>query len=69
MLKSKSTEKSAKIFRNVEEYMEKIYKAMKSAGSWNLALGIILIVAGCVTGIMLIVSGAKLLRKKKDLLF
>ena len=50
-------------------YMEKVYKAMKSAGSWNLALGIILIVAGCVTGIMLIVSGAKLLKKKKDLLF
>ena len=49
--------------------MEKVYKAMKSAGSWNLALGIILIVAGCVTGIMLIVSGAKLLKKKKDLLF
>ena len=49
--------------------MEKVYKAMKSAGSWNLALGITLIVAGCVTGIMLIVSGAKLLRKKKDLLF
>lgn len=49
--------------------MEKVYKAMKSAGSWNLALGITLIVAGCVTGIMLIVSGAKLLKKKKDLLF
>ena len=46
--------------------MEKVYKAMKSAGSWNLALGITLIVAGCVTGIMLIVSGAKLLKKKKD---
>ena len=49
--------------------MEDVYKAMKSAGSWNLALGITLIVAGCVTGIMLIVSGAKLLKKKKDLLF
>ena len=49
--------------------MEKVYKAMKSAGSWNLTPGIILIVAGCVTGIMLIVSGAKLLKKKRDLLF
>ena len=49
--------------------MEKVYKAMKSAGSWNLTLGIILIVAGCVTGIMLIVSGSKLLKKKRDLLF
>lgn len=49
--------------------MEKIYKTMKSVGVWNLVLGILLMVAGLVTGVFLIVNGAKLLKKKSDLLF
>lgn len=49
--------------------MEKIYKTMKSVGVWNLVLGIILIVAGVLTGVFLIVNGSKLLKKKSDLLF
>jgi hypothetical protein len=32
-------------------------------------LGILLIVAGIVSGILLILNGAKLLKKKSDLLF
>jgi hypothetical protein len=49
--------------------MEKIYHTMKSVGVWNLVLGILLIVAGIVSGILLILNGAKLLKKKSDLLF
>lgn len=49
--------------------MEKIYNTMKSVGVWNLVLGILLIVAGIVSGILLILNGAKLLKKKSDLLF
>lgn len=49
--------------------MEKIYKTMKSVGVWNLVLGILLIVAGIVSGILLIFNGAMLLKKKSDLLF
>ncbi|HHT89066.1 MAG TPA: hypothetical protein GX002_08650 [Clostridiales bacterium] len=49
--------------------MEKIYNTMKSVGVWNLVLGILFILSGLVTGIFLIVNGAKLLRKKSDLLF
>ncbi len=49
--------------------MEKIYKTMKSVGVWNLVMGILLIVAGVVSGILLILNGAKLLKKKSDLLF
>ncbi len=49
--------------------MEKIYNTMKSVGVWNLVLGILLIVAGIVSGVLLILNGTKLLKKKSDLLF
>jgi len=49
--------------------MEKIYKTMKSVGVWNLVMGILLIVAGISAGIFMILNGAKLLKKKSDLLF
>ncbi|MDF2941733.1 MAG: putative rane protein [Herbinix sp.] len=49
--------------------MEKIYNTMKSVGVWNLVMGILLIVAGVVSGILLILNGAKLLKKKSELLF
>jgi hypothetical protein len=49
--------------------MEKIYHTMKSVGVWNLVMGILLIVAGIVSGTLLILNGAKLLKKKSDLLF
>jgi len=49
--------------------MEKIYNTMKSVGVWNLVTGILLIVAGITSGIFLIVNGARLLKKKSDLLF
>jgi hypothetical protein len=49
--------------------MEKIYHTMKSVGVWNLVMGILLIVAGMVSGVFLIVNGARLLKKKSDLLF
>ncbi len=49
--------------------MEKIYNTMKSVGVWNLVMGILLIVAGIVSGILLILNGAKLLKKKSELIF
>ncbi len=49
--------------------MEKIYNTMKSVGVWNLVMGILLIVAGIVFGTLLILNGAKLLKKKSELLF
>ena len=49
--------------------MEKIYNTMKSVGVWNLVLGIVLILSGLAAGIFLVVNGAKLLKKKSDLLF
>jgi hypothetical protein len=49
--------------------MEKIYHTMKSVGVWNLVMGILLIVAGIVSGILLILNGARLLKKKSELMF
>lgn len=48
---------------------EKIYQTMKSVGTANLVVGIIIIVAGVAAGVSVIVSGARLLGKKSDLLF
>jgi len=48
---------------------EKIYMTMKSVGIGNLVMGIIFIIAGIAGGIMMIISGGKLLKKKSDLLF
>ena len=43
---------------------EKIYKAMKNTGALNIAVGIVTLVTGIASGILLIVSGANLLKKK-----
>ena len=41
---------------------EKTYKLMSVIGAGNLALGIVVLVAGIVSGILMIVGGARLLK-------
>lgn len=48
---------------------EKIYKIMSGSGSWNIALGIITITVGIVSGVLLIVSGANLLKNRTKIIF
>lgn len=48
---------------------EKYYKTVKSSGALSLVAGIITITVGMTTGILLIVSGAKLLSCKSRHLF
>lgn len=48
---------------------EKIYKTMRGAGAWNIVLGVVLLVVGITSGILMIVSGAKLLSDKSKILF
>ncbi len=48
---------------------ENIYRTMKSVGVGNLVLGILIIIIGIAAGVSSIVSGAKLIRKRKDLMF
>ena len=47
---------------------EKIYKTMSSTGACSLTVGIIVLATGIVTGIMMIVNGARLLKKKSEIL-
>lgn len=48
---------------------EKVYKTMGSAGAWNIALGIVVLVVGVASGVMLIIHGAKLLAGRSKVLF
>ena len=48
---------------------EKAYKTMSGVGAGNLALGIIILVVGIASGILMIVNGARLLKNKSDLTF
>ena len=52
--------------KNMEE---KIYKTMSSTGAANLAIGICVLVGGIVSGILLIVNGARLLKHKGKIMF
>ena len=54
---------------NGEHMEEKTFKLMGSTGAINIAFGIISIVAGTATGVMLIISGAKLLSGRKKIIF
>lgn len=48
---------------------EKTYKTMNGAGALNIVLGVVAIVTGVATGVLLIISGAKLLAGKSKILF
>lgn len=48
---------------------ENVYRTMKSVGIGNLVLGILVIIVGIAAGVSSIVNGAKLLSRRKDLMF
>lgn len=48
---------------------EKLYKKMKSTGTLSLVMGIVIIVFGVASGVMLIVNGGRLLAHKSETLF
>lgn len=49
--------------------VEKAYKTMRFSGIANITVGVIIMAIGITAGILAIVSGAKLLRDKKELTF
>lgn len=49
--------------------MEKVYKTMRGAGICSIAVGIVILTAGLAVGILSIVSGSLLLKRKKDIIF
>lgn len=48
---------------------EKVYKTMSTTGAGSLVLGIIILMTGLAAGIMMIVNGALLIKRKSDLTF
>ena len=48
---------------------EKIYKTLADAGIWNLVMGIVVLVTGIASGVLLLVSSMRLLKSKDDLTF
>lgn len=48
---------------------EKTYKTMSNAGVGSLTVGIIVLVTGVITGILMIINGASLLSRRKDITF
>lgn len=52
----------------MQDFMnEKVYKTMAGIGGGTLAIGIVVLVTGIVSGTMLIVNGARLIKKKYEL--
>ena len=47
----------------------KTYKTMSTVGGGNIALGIVVLVTGLAAGILIIVSGARLLKRKSEIMF
>lgn len=48
---------------------EKVYKTMNGAGAMNIVLGVVTLTIGLAAGVLLIISGAKLLAQKSKILF
>ena len=49
--------------------MEKVYKTMRNTGAMNIAVGIVVASIGLAAGIISIVSGAILLKRKSEISF
>jgi hypothetical protein len=48
---------------------EKVYKTMSGAGVLNIVMGVLALVAGVAGGVLLLISGAKLVSGKSKILF
>lgn len=48
---------------------EKLYRVISNAGAGSLVLGIIVLVTGIVTGTLMIINGARLLKQKYQITF
>lgn len=48
---------------------EKIYKTMSRCAAGSIATGIVVLVAGATAGILMLVTGARLLKRKSEITF
>lgn len=49
--------------------MEKAYNTMKKCGALNIAVGVIILVTGIASGVLVIASGGKLLKNKRHIVW
>ena len=49
--------------------MERVYKTMRNSGAACIAVGIVVATVGLTTGIIAIISGALLLKRKSEITF
>ena len=49
--------------------MEKVYKTMRNAGAASIAVGIVITAIGVAAGIITIINGALLLKRKSEIMF
>jgi hypothetical protein len=49
--------------------MERVYKTMRNTGAVSIAVGIVIATVGLTTGIIAIISGALLLKRKSEITF
>ena len=48
---------------------EKNYKKLSAIGGGNIAIGVIVLITGIVSGIIMIVNGGRILKAKRDMMF
>lgn len=51
------------------ENNEFVYNRMRFSGALNITLGILLLIVGVVSGVMLLISGGRLISGKSRILF
>lgn len=49
--------------------MERIYTTMRNTGAASIVVGVVILVVGITTGIVAIINGALLLKRKSDVTF
>ena len=48
---------------------EKVYKTMRGTGVTSMVVGVLCIVVGVASDVLMLISGSKLLSRKSDILF
>lgn len=61
----------ARSLERIEEVnmKEKLYVAVSHSAVWNLVMGIVILVTGITSGILLLVSAARLMKAKGEITF
>lgn len=68
-MQTKKVKKGSGGFGKEIRMEEKVYKTMSGSGALNITIGVILLVIGVASGVMMIISGAKLLAAKSKIMF